>query len=424
MKKKTISQLTPNPRNPRKISDKQMAMLKKSLVQFGDLSGFIVNVRSGNIVSGHQRQKALPPDAEIVITDRHKEPTKTGTVSEGHILIDGEKFKYREVDWDEVTEKAGNLAANKHGGDFDLSILNEWLLELDAHNIDMDLVGFTKEELEGLMAPITVVPGKGEPDHIPSLPKVHKSARGDIFILGDHRLMCGDSSSITDVELLMDGKKSDMVFTDPPYGVSYQSNMRTKSDKFEVIEGDDSFMSEWVDVLPIVSKGWVFVWTTWKVIDEWIEITKPIGEMSNVIIWDKGGGGIGDLEKTFSTDYEMALVFHRGAKITGKRLGSVWSIGKDGASTYLHPTQKPVALAEMAIENCTKKGNLILDLFGGSGTTLIACQKTGRKCYMMEMDQNYIDLIINRWCEFTGGEAHRLEEDGSKIAWSDIAKIN
>ena len=214
--------------------------------------------------------------------------------------------------------------------------------------------------------------------------------------------MCGDSTSIDAVEKLMDGQKADMVFTDPPYGVSYQSNAR--KEKFDVLINDDNIL----DISPIIevfSNGWVFVWTSWKVVDKWIDVFKGFGYPSNMIVWHKKGGGIGDLKKTFSSDYEMALVWHRGAELTGKRIGSVWSIGKDGSSTYVHPTQKPVALGEEAIDKTTLHGNKILDLFGGSGSTLIACEKTNRNAFLMELDPKYVDVIITRWQDFTGKEA-------------------
>jgi DNA modification methylase len=130
-----------------------------------------------------------------------------------------------------------------------------------------------------------------------------------------------------------------------------------------------------------------------------------LGKPSNLIVWDKGGGGIGDLSKTFSTDHEMALVFHRGSKITGKRLGSVWSIGKDASSKYLHPTQKPVGLAEMAIVNVTNEKQIVLDFFLGSGSTLIACEKNKRILFGLELSEAYCDVIINRWQNYTGKKA-------------------
>jgi hypothetical protein len=151
--------------------------------------------------------------------------------------------------------------------------------------------------------------------------------------------------------------------------------------------------------------GWVFVWTSWKVLDTWIAQMSSFGFPSNIIIWDKGGGYIGDLEKTFGTDYEVALVWHNGNKLTNKRIGSVWSVGKDSSSTYKHPTQKPVELAAMAITHTTLTDQIVLDLFGGSGSTLIACEQTKRICYMMELDTKYCDVIIERWEKLTGQKA-------------------
>ena len=226
-------------------------------------------------------------------------------------------------------------------------------------------------------------------------------------------MMCGDSTSIDAVERLMDGQKADMVFTDPPYGVSYQSNYRVKSAKFDVLKNDDVFL----DIAPVIhafSNGWVFVWTSWKVLTKWIDQFESFGYPSNQVIWHKPGGGIGDLKKTFCTDYETALVWHRGAELTGKRIGSVWRVGKDGATEYLHPTQKPVALAEEAIDKTTMARAKVLDIFGGSGSTLIACEKTNRDCRLMELDPKYCDVIIKRWQDFTGKTA-TLEETGESF---------
>ena len=175
-----------------------------------------------------------------------------------------------------------------------------------------------------------------------------------------------------------------------------------------MLKNDDVFL----DIAPIIeacSTGWVFVWTSWKVLTTWIELFEGFGYPSNQVIWYKGGGGIGDLKKTFASDYETALVWHRGAELTGKRIGSVWKVDKDGATTYMHPTQKPVALAEEAIDKTTKKGYTVLDLFGGSGSTLIACEKTGRKARLMELDERYVDVIIKRWQTYTGKQAIHID---------------
>ena len=181
-----------------------------------------------------------------------------------------------------------------------------------------------------------------------------------------------------------------------------------KTDKFDIIDNDGVFLTDWVAPVAAHSKGWVFVWTTWRVLDKWKPIVEQFGDITNMVVWHKGGGGIGDLKKTFSTDYEVAIVCNRGAELKGKRIGSVWKLKKDFAGDYLHPTQKPVELASEAIEKTTEHGESVVDVFGGSGSTLIAAEKLNRKCYMMELDPKYIDVIIKRWEDYTGQTAVKL----------------
>jgi len=195
-----------------------------------------------------------------------------------------------------------------------------------------------------------------------------------------------------------------MVFTDPPYGYEYQSNMRDKSEKFDVIKNDDKILDFFPNVKEIC-RGFIFVCTTWKVLNKWIPLFEKYLSLTNMLIWDKGGGGIGDLKHTFSTDYEIMLVSHQKHELTGKRIGSVWKLNKDMPTDYIHPTQKPVSLSALAIGETTKENDIVLDFFGGSGSTLIACEQLNRKCRMMELDAHYCDVIIARWEKFTGKEA-------------------
>jgi DNA modification methylase len=290
------------------------------------------------------------------------------------------------TDLSEEKQREFLIKDNTSGGEWDWDMLaNEWDTEeleawgLDLPSFDIEDVGTAEED--NYEVPDTI-----ETDIV----------LGDLFEIGEHRLLCGDSTDSDAVAKLMDGKKADMVFTDPPYGVSYQSNMRTKSEKFEVLKNDDVFITEWINNLPLFTNGFVFVWTSWKVLKEWIEICSQIGELSNLIVWDKGGGGIGDLKKTFSTDFEIALVYNRGSEIIGKRLGSVWSVGKDGANKYLHPTQKPVELAATAIKNILPINKICLDFFLGSGSTMVASHQLNRKCYGMELDPKYCQVIVDR----------------------------
>jgi DNA modification methylase len=383
--KKTDS-LIPYINNSRTHDENQVSQIAASIKEFGFTNPVLVDDDNG-LIAGHGRILAA---RKLGLTDIPAIVVSNLTDAQKKALVIADN----------------QLALN---ADWDIDKLKLEVDTLDDLDFDLDLLGFDADFLKDLMAD-PIEEGKTDEDSVPEVVENPVAVEGDIWVLGNHRLMCGDSTSIDAVEKLMDGKKAQMVHTDPPYGVSYQSNMRTKSDKFDVLKNDDVFL----DIAPVihaVSHGWVFVWTSWKVLPHWINQFDAFGYPTNQVIWFKGGGGIGDLKKTFSSDYETALVWHRGAELTGKRIGSVWKVGKDGATEYLHPTQKPVALAEEAIDKTTKSGHRVLDLFGGSGSTLIACEKTNRNAYLMELDPKYVDVIIKRWQDYTGKQAI-LESSG------------
>jgi len=372
--------LLPYAMNSRTHSDDQVAQIAASIKEFGFTNPILIDDAAG-IIAGHGRLMAA----------KRLNLTEVPTITlEG--LTEAQKKAYVIAD--------NKLALN---AGWDTEALTAELRRLQELEFDLDLIGFDSDELAQLLEP-EQVEGLTDEDDVPDVPETPVTVEGDIWVLGNHRLMCGDSTSIDAVDKLLDGTRADMVFTDPPYGVAYQSNMRTKTQKFDVLKNDDVIL----DIAPVIeaaSTGWVFVWTSWKVLTLWIEQFASFGYPTNQIIWFKGGGGIGDLKKTFSSDYETALVWNRGAQLTGKRIGSVWKVGKDSASEYAHPTQKPVALAEEAIDKTTRVDYKILDLFGGSGSTLIACEKTNRNCYMMELDPKYCDVIVKRWQDYTGKKA-------------------
>lgn len=382
-----IEALIPYARNSRTHSEAQVAQIAASIREFGFTNPVLVD-GEGGIIAGHGRVLAA-----------RKLGMETVPTIRIDYLTDAQKRAYIIAD---------NKLALNAGWDEELLALE--LGELQTEGFDLELIGFDADELNDLMVAAEETEGLTDEDAVPEAPDVPVTVEGDVWLLGNHRLMCGDSTSIDAVELLMEGRKAQMVHTDPPYGVEYQSNMRTKSAKFEMLKNDDAFL----DIAPVIdacSDGWVFVWTSWKVLTKWLDQFVSFGYPTNQIIWYKPGGGIGDLKRTFASDYETALVWHRGAELTGKRIGSVWKVSKDGATEYLHPTQKPVALAEEALDKTTKPGWLILDLFGGSGSTLIACEKTGRHARLMELDPKYCDVIVKRWQEFTGQQA-TLEATG------------
>lgn len=364
-----MEDIRPYPNNPRK-NDGAVDAVAESIRQCGYVAPIIVD-EDGVILAGHTRYKALQKlgyeTADVLI--------KPGMTEE-------QKKKYRLLD-----NKTGELA------DWDYDLLEMELDGLDFGSLDLDW-GIDMEE----------APEVAEDNYEVAPPEEPKSKPGDIYQLGRHRLMCGDSTSIDAVETLMGGQMADMVFTDPPYGYNYQSNMREKTKRFDVLENDDKILDFFPNVR-LVCNGFVFICTTWKVLDKWIPLFKKYHDLTNMIIWDKGGGGIGDLKHTFSTDYEVILCSNNGKEIKGKRIGSVWNIQKDSATEYTHPTQKPVKLSEFAIRNTTERGAVVLDLFGGSGSTLIACEQLDRTCYMMELDPKYCDVIVDRWEKATGRKA-------------------
>lgn len=227
-----------------------------------------------------------------------------------------------------------------------------------------------------------------------------KSVLGGVYQLGGHRLMCGDSTDAGSVAILMDGQKADMVFTDPPYNVAFNG----RSGKFDVIKNDnlssrefEEFISKVAKVINSIKPNMYYIWCNWK----FYGLLQNLFEFDGCIVWAKNVFGLG---RGYRHQHEFCL--YKGDidnDVTDE--SDLWEIAKD--ANYEHPTQKPVALAFRALKN-SKKANHILDLFGGSGSTLIACEQLGRKCFMMELDPKYCDVIRKRYWRFT----HNGDETG------------
>jgi DNA modification methylase len=226
---------------------------------------------------------------------------------------------------------------------------------------------------------------------------------GDVWQLGKHRLMCGDSTDKQSVEKLMDGEKADMVFTDPPYGYSYKSNHQTKH---EMLKNDDkilNFIPLMFDVME--DNSCAYVCGSHQNIDAWKKLFSKYLKYKNMIVWMKNNWSMGDLKGAYAGRHELILFGHKGVvELQGKRDSDVWQFDREPPKD--HPTQKPVDLISYAISKVLC--NRVLDMFLGSGSTLIACEKTNRKCYGMELDPNYCSVIIKRWQDFTGQLAQKI----------------
>lgn len=379
-----VGELVPYINNARTHSDGQVAQICASIREYGWTNPVLID-ENGMIIAGHGR---------VMAAQRMKMDEVPCIVLSG--LTEAQKKAYVIAD--------NKMALNAGWDDEKLKLELENLKELD---FDLELTGFDSDELDQLLSLNDIEELPEDIDEVPEPPKEAKSKLGDIYQLGNHRLMCGDSTKLEDIEKLMDGNKADMVFTDPPYGYNYQSNMRKKTKKFDVLVNDDKIL-DFMMPIKTVNNGFIFVCTTWKVLDKWIPLFNRYYNLSNMIIWNKGGGGIGDLKHTFSTDYEIILCSNNNREIIGKRIGSVWNIKKDNVNDYVHATQKPVELSALAIKNTSHEKDIVLDAFGGSGSTLIACEQLKRKCFMMEFDPVYCDVIIERWEKFTGRKAVKV----------------
>jgi len=239
--------------------------------------------------------------------------------------------------------------------------------------------------------------------------------KGDVFILGPHRLMCGDSLKWTDVNKLLDNQKADMIFTDPPYSVDYVPETRRKGgrkvNRLGGIMGDKDFpLTELLKLINTgIVKGAVYICCGTGQVGEIFDFAyKVMKKRPTLLIWAKNAYSI--LNRDYHSAYECVMYFYyEEKKFRGERnQGDVWYIKRRNTSDYVHPTQKPVRLIQKAILNSSDPGDIVLDLFGGSGSTMIACENTDRRCYMMELDKKYCAVIIDRWEAFTGKKAVKL----------------
>jgi DNA modification methylase len=398
---KKLDELIGNKKNPRTMSKHDADALKKSINEFGDLSGIVFNVQTNQLVGGHQRIetfKRLTGERNVVITQRFETANRVGTVAVGYITYNGEFYGYREVDWPLDRETAANIAANRIQGEFDLDLLAEMDWWLKENNPDMlALTGQTDEEISRLLdAAGPSIKEDEAPEVDESVPAISKL--GEVYQLGRHRLMCGSATEAGDVALLMNGDKADMVFTDPPYGYSYESNHQKKH---KVLENDDTMLDFLPSVLAYTNENSaVYVCGSFQTIADWIIYVKQNElKLKNLIVWKKNNWSMGDLKAAYGGQHELIIYANKGkSELRQGRDRDVWEFDREPPT--VHPTMKPIELVSRAIKNSSNSKGKILDVFGGSGSTLIACEQTDRTCYMLELDEKYIDVIRKRWAKF------------------------
>jgi len=431
-----LADLKPYARNAKKHPRKQIQQIIDSIKEFGFNDPIAIDEKSKVIIEGHGRFEAA-----------FKLELKTvPVIALGH-LTEAQQALYR-------------IAHNKLtlNSDFDLDLLTEELKQLlDSSDLDLEMSGFEQDDLDSLLD--SVDQGKAErKERLPDLPEQSITKPGEVWALGDHRLACGDSSDAALLERLMRGEQAEMMFTDPPYGVSYSEKNEFlekygKSSRItKAIQNDNAGPKEtcaflagvFANIYPYISPGGAF-YVTGPSGPESFEMSAALKEANlhfrQGLVWVKNCSVIGPSDYHYQHEivfyghkagarhrfykranhidykyYHEPIFYgwkggaaHRFHPPTGAPRASTWFFTRP-MSSKLHPTMKPVAMIEYAIRNSSQAGEIVIDPFAGSGSTLIACESTGRRCRAVEIDSDYCDIIITRWEEFTGRKAERVDE--------------
>jgi DNA modification methylase len=407
----SVNSLFPDRKNARKRTDRSATLIEESLKRYGAARSIVID-EDNRILAGNgtidAAKRAGIKNVRIIETD-------------GDEIIAVKRTGLTE------DEKIGLALADNRTSD-----LSEWDQEMlrrlsEEHDISP---WFNDEDLNELLAVTELPPeqGKTDPDDVPEPPADPITKPGDLWILGNHRLLCGDSTNPQHVERLMDGKKADMVFSDPPYNVAFSGALSSTSkggkivkmsqgytnpsSTHEEIKNDNMSKAEFGDfmlsVLSVIKTycvgGYYICFSSATLNELLVPLVQSGLGWKSIIVWNKNQSPMGGGH--FRRKYEPIVYGYLENRFYGREYAEddVWDVDRTRKND-LHPTMKPVELVEKAIGYSSKKGERVMDLFGGSGSTLIACEKTSRHCRMMELDPAYVDCIVKRWEDFTGNTA-------------------
>jgi DNA modification methylase len=384
-----LDRLIPHARNSRTHSEEQVAQIAGSIAEFGFVNPVLVG-DDGIIVAGHGRvlaaRKLGLPEAPVIVLS-HLSPTQRRAL----MIADNR-----------IAENAG----------WDDEMLAAELSALRDEDIDLGLLGFDEDDLDRLLAE-----NAGEADaaeEVPALPEEPVSRPGDLWICGEHRVLCGDATVLSDVEAALGGELADMCFTDPPYNVNYANSEKDKRKGKNRPILNDALGSEFgrmlydacVNILT-TTKGAIYICMACAELDTLQKAFRDAGgHWSTFVIWAKNTFTLGRAD--YQRQYEPILYgWKKGTDhywCGARDQGDVWFVDKPSKND-LHPTMKPIELVERAIRNSSKSRDIVLDLFGGSGSTMIAAERAGRRARLIELDPKYVDVIVQRWQTLTGGSA-------------------
>lgn len=391
-----IERLKPHPGNARTHSEEQIAQLVASFGQYGVTHPFLAD-ENDIILAGH---------------GKHLAARRVGMVELPVIVLRG---------LTELQKRAYLIADNQIAlnADWDQQKLRSELEALEKELFDLPELGFGPQELDRILFDLKPESLVNE-DDVPPTPASAVTAAGDLWVMGRHRLLCGDATKSEGFERVLEGRLADMVFADPPYNVNY--TQKTGRNQVRQIVNDDlgtqfeQFLHTACIQILSVSRGAVYLCMSSSELHTLHKaFTSAGGHWSTFVIWDKGHFTLG--RSDFQRQYEPILYGWKEGQehfwCGARNEGDVWFVAKPQFNA-LHPTMKPVGLIERAIRNSSRRGDLVLDPFGGSGSTLITCEKTGRAARLIELEPRYVDVTIRRWEAYTGQEA-RLESNGQSF---------
>lgn len=403
-----IEQVKPYVKNPR-VNAEAVVAVKRSLEEYGFQQPLVLD-KNMEIVVGHTRFKAAKEiglkKVPCVVADNLSEDQV-----KAYRIMDNKSAEYAQWNYGLLTEEMQDLLKS----DFDLTLTGFEIDELNDLGLNPDLDQFVE-------TPLT------DEDDLPE-PKARVAKEGDVWQLGPHRLMCGDSTDFDSVNTLMEEQQADLIFTDPPYGLDF-SGGRTQTvakKEYGKILNDDL---EGEELGNLIQNVWAFhkkdaniyICVSPIIMKPFLDAIHKAGKKVNaVIVWDKKVPGLGYM--TYRRQCEFILYIENSKFKKGDTSDfDMWRIARDNLQEYNHGTQKPVALAQRAIENSSKTMDLVLDLFGGSGSTLLACEKTQRVARVMELDPMFVDLIITRYENYTGNEAVLVSHE-DKPTYAELQKL-
>ena len=391
-----IERLKPHPGNARTHSEQQIAQLVASFEQYGVTHPFLAD-ENDLILAGHgkhlaARQAGLEEVPVIVLRGL------TETQKRAYLIADNQ------------------IALN---ADWDPQKLRSELEALEKELFDLPELGFGPQELDQILFDLQPEKLVTE-DDVPPPPALAVTIAGDVVVMGRHRLLCGDATQHESFERVLEGRLANMVFTDPPYNVNY--TQKSRNQLRQIVNDDlgpqfEQFLQAACVQILAASRGAVYLCMSSSELHTLYKaFTAAGGHWSTFVIWDKGQFTLGRSDMQHS--YEPILYGWKQGQdhywCGSRKEADIWHVAKPQTNA-LHPTMKPVALIERAIRNSSRRGDLVLDPFCGSGSTLIACEKTGRAARLIELEPQYADVAVRRWEKYTGQEA-RMESDGRTFA--------